>query len=70
MAYSVADGALTQLYAATAAKLKTGGGYFVPIAQPWRISHPLGEDEEFGRALWAFSEELLALPQDSGADEM
>ncbi|KAL1520543.1 hypothetical protein AB1Y20_022119 [Prymnesium parvum] len=62
LAYEVADGALTPLYAACSPSLRTGGGYFVPIAQPWRISHPLGTDKEFGRALWTFSEELLARP--------
>ena len=62
MAYDVTEGALTQLYAATSPALTTGGGYYVPIAQPWRIAHPLGDDVDFGSALWVFTEELLARP--------
>ncbi|KAL1528035.1 hypothetical protein AB1Y20_009404 [Prymnesium parvum] len=65
MAYDVTDGALTQLYAAASHNLTTGGGYYVPIAQPWRIAHPLGDDEAFGKALWTFSEELLARSDDT-----
>ena len=66
MAYGVTDGALTQLFAASSPSLTTGGGYYVPIAQPWRVSHPLGEDETFGRALWSFSEKMLRRPNAEG----
>jgi hypothetical protein len=66
MAYGVTDGALTQLFAASSPSLTTGGGYYVPIAQPWRVSHPLGEDEPFGCALWSFSEEMLSRPNADG----
>ena len=67
MAYDVTEGALTQLYAATSPALATGGGYFVPIAQPWRIAHPLGDDVDFGSALWTFTEALLARSADGDA---
>ena len=59
-AYDAARGALTQLYAAASPQLRSGGGYYVPIACRWRTAHPLAEDGAFGARLWAFSEELLA----------
>lgn len=58
-AYDVSTGALTQIYAAVAAELRTGGGYFVPVAQPCRSAHPLAQDEGFGRQLWDFSAAIL-----------
>jgi NAD(P)-dependent dehydrogenase (short-subunit alcohol dehydrogenase family) len=64
MAYDVVDGALTQLFAATSPSVQTGGGYYVPIAQPWRTAHPLADDETFARQLWDFSEVTLARAPD------
>lgn len=63
MAYSVADGALTQLFAAASSRVTAGGGYFVPIAQPWPPAHPLASDAEFGARLWEFS--LFAIDRET-----
>lgn len=54
-ALSVEDGALTQLYAAASPAVRSGGQYFVPVAQVVRAPHPLATDPAFGAALWDLS---------------
>lgn len=59
IAYDVNRGALTSLFLAASPKVDRGGGYFVPVAQSWRVAHPLARDAAFGEALWKWSEDLL-----------
>ena len=65
LAYSVADGALGVLHAAASPMVTSGGGYFVPIGQPWRTAHSLLGTDGFGAELWKFSEAALRADAES-----
>ena len=62
VALNIHQGALTQLYLASAEEIETkkiSGQYFGPVAIPYEIAEVAKDDEMAGR-LWKFSEELVS----------
>eukprot|EP00041_Stephanoeca_diplocostata_P020930 m.478795 g.478795 ORF g.478795 m.478795 type:complete len:197 (-) comp21695_c1_seq8:1665-2255(-) len=62
LAYSPADGALTQIYAAAHPDVQRKGlhgKYLVPIAQEWGTAHEKSLDKSFGKALFEWSIDVV-----------
>jgi NAD(P)-dependent dehydrogenase (short-subunit alcohol dehydrogenase family) len=53
-----ADGALTQLYLATAPNIapELNGGFFVPVASASQATHPQAHNTTLQKELWKFTE--------------
>ena len=62
--FTQADGALTQLHLATSLEPPVNGGFYHPIGQLVRSSHPDGEDVKKQKELWRQTELAIMVVKD------